>query len=204
MNDAALAAATQIYAANERLSPSGARAASGARQVVEAYLNALSAAEREAGPAPAQFLFGFDDPFGDGGLYVWIVAEDFFAEEGYVDDSSSASSIISRKKRKELEDQTTEDGQDLIESLVEQAHRWLDKATDGILHGEGMESCWDTGYVTERDRKIEADLIERGSMRPREDPYEGKTREQVIEQIKAALIERGFKHEPKLDNNEEW
>jgi hypothetical protein len=164
MNDAALAAATQIYAANERLSPSGARAASGARQVVEAYLNALSAAEREAGPAPAQFLFGFDDPFGDGGLYVWIVAEDFFAEEGYVDDSSSASSVVSRKKRAEL----------------------------------------DTGYVTERDRKIEADLIERGSMRPREDPYEGKTREQVIEQIKAALTERGFKHEPKLDNNEEW
>jgi hypothetical protein len=195
MNDAALAAATQIYAANERLSPSGARAASGARQVVEAYLNALSAAEREAGPAPAQFLFGFDDPFGDGGLYVWIVAEDFFAEEGYVDDSSSASSVVSRKKRAELDE-------DELEDLTDRAHVWLNKATDGILYGEGMESCWDTGWVNESSRKLHAERPEVfGELK---DPYEGKTREQVIEQIKAALIERGFKHEPKLDNNEEW
>jgi hypothetical protein len=194
MNDAALAAATQIYAANERLSPSGARAASGARQVVEAYLNALSAAEREAGPAPAQFLFGVNDPFGDGSVRVWIVAERYFREVGGVDDSSSASSVITESEREE-----PGYDEEKVEGRIEAADDYLRKATKGILYGESMESCWDTGYLTEHDRRDH----ERLGMEYKH-PYEGMTREQAVEAIKTALIERGFKHEPKLDNNEEW
>jgi hypothetical protein len=159
------------------------------RQMVEEH---LAEKKEEAGEAPCQFLFGFDDPFGNDGLYVWIVAEDFFVEEGCVDDSSSASSVISWKKRTELDD-------DELEVLANRAHVWLSKATDGILYGEGMESCWDTDWVDESSRKLHAERPEVfGEL---EDPYEGKTRKQVIEQIKAALIERGFKHEPKLDQD---
>lgn len=141
--------------------------------------------------APCQFLFGIDDGgFGMGGVYVWIVSEPYFLEEGCCDDSSSATSVITRSTRKydDLEQ----------ERLMDNAYEWLSQATNGIIYGECMESCWDTGYLTDYDRESWKNLG-----REINDPYEGKTRDEVIEQIKAALIERGFKYEPKLDNDGE-
>jgi hypothetical protein len=139
--------------------------------------------------APAIFLFGFDDPHDDGGLSVWLVAEPYFREEGFVNDSSTASSVIPPSKREEIDD-------DEAEQLIDQADDWLRKATNGILGGEGMESCWETGWLTDDDRKMHQRLY--GEDR---DKFEGKTREQAIEEIKQKLIERGFKYEPKLEEN---
>lgn len=146
-------------------------------------------------PAPTKFLFGFDDPFEDGGMYVWIVGEEFFREEGYVDDSSTASSAIPPSKREALQDQTDENGWDLSDKIMDEANTWLNKATKGILYGEGMESCWDTGWQTEYDQNLADKLGLR-----RNNLYDGKTREEAQEEIKAALIERGFVYEPKLES----
>lgn len=138
---------------------------------------------------PCQFLFGIDDGgFGEDGLYVWIVGEPYYLEQGYVDDSSSASSVISR----ENQDQDDPDR----DTLIDNAHAWLSQATNGILGGECMESCWETGYMTDDDRE----QYKRLKMNV-PDPYAGKTRDEAIELIKAALIERGFKHEPKLEQD---
>lgn len=140
--------------------------------------------------APCQFLFGFDDPFGDGGLYVWMVAEEFFKRQGYVDDSSTFNSAIEVKRWDNAFEH--EEDEDRYGSEVSV---WLTKATEGILYGEGMESCWTTGWRTESDREMDERLKIK-----HDDPYEGKTREEVVEQIKAALESRGFKHEPKMEN----
>lgn len=130
--------------------------------------------EPQLPPAPAKFLFDFDDPFEEGDVYVWIVAEPFFRETGYVDDSSSAQSVLSPQTRMKLRGQTTDDGQDKEEALVDEAHFYLAQATHGILYGEGMESCW------------EADI------------KDDETRDDAIARIKAALEKRGFVHEPKI------
>lgn len=127
--------------------------------------------EPAAPEAPCKFLFGIDDPFEDGGIYAWIVAEPLYRKTGYVDDSSTAHSALYGEdgRRRQFEDPSDKD------AFEDQVWAYLVDATKGVLFGEGMESAWEGGI------------------------NEGESRDEAVERIKATLIERGFVHEPKLD-----
>jgi hypothetical protein len=146
----------------------------------------IAGEDRPTDIGPATFLFDFDDPFEDGGMYVWIVAEPFYRETGYLDDSSSASSVVTEAERN-ADDADEED----LDRRIEEAHRWLNRVTDGILCGEGMESCWETLWQSEESKAMN----ERLGLKHRPGPYDGMTREQAQERIRVELEARGFKHE---------